>query len=496
MTIALVAGIVAPIVLYLYVSYKIALKTKVLGDQLPLSPGYQAQVATVGEFRASTVATSISLATVVLAFYELAPIFGFWLFWCVATTAIGIGVARLGAARIWSRISQYEQRPTLHQFLGREYNSEMAAIIGAACTALGFLGAFAVELSVGSRFLGGLLPGIPLSLIVAAIAVVMFGYTAAGGFRAAVVTDVLQMRAIWIMLAALGTYYAIVYSAPGNQAQLLQKLPANVYDFSWREGLGAFLIGIAIINIPTFLSDMGVWQRIGGSTSLGIVKGGLFGSVLGASVTWSLIIVLACLAIPLFPIKEGTNPLTVLMQQLGQGGLGYLMLLAIIIAGLLAAALSTASTLLIATTHVLYEDIFARRSKEKIGTRIGSAEELKISRAILLGAAIVSLLVVELLTHFGFTIADLIFAVYGAQLGLFPAVALALFGSKEKLARLGNWAAAAIGAGFFGGWLSAGYGKVVNNGDLVFLSPAVSLFVSIAILGIGWMLRSQRRPHH
>ena len=116
--------------------------------------------------------------------------------------------------------------------------------------------------------------------------------------------------------------------------------------------------------------------------------------------------------------------------------------------------------------------------------------ELAFSRSLLIGAALVSVMVVQVLIAVGFSIADLVFAVFGAQLGMVPAVVLALYGRAETLQRLGGWATLAVGAGFAAGWASAGFGKLWNDSNLIFLSPVVSLGVSSVILMCGLITRS------
>ena len=481
------------VVAYCAIAYRIHLRTKVLGDQLPIGKGFEAKVLTASEFSASTVATTISLSTVVLAYYELAPYLGLFLLWSVVTTALGIAVMRMSAPTIWKRINVYKHRPTLHEFLGTEFRSPGVAIVGAMCTALGFLGAFAVELSVGSRFLASFLPDIPTWIVIGTLTTVAFAYTAAGGFRAVIVTDVIQMKAIWVMILALVAYYVWRASEIGV-INFTRSIPPSIYNFSWREGLLAFLFGIFVINVPTFVSDMSIWQRISGSQDPGTVTKGMTRSIAGAAVTWGILAVVACLVPAIVLPKEGTNPLVALLNEMTTHGTVGAAFLFVVSGGLLAAMLSTASTQLIATTHTVYEDLVSHRRKHHVDERITSARELKVSRAILLGAAIIAVGVVEILGAVGFSIADLVFAVYGAQLGLFPAVALGLLRSREALQDLSRWAMASIALGFVAGWGSAGYGKMIGNGDLVFLAPVLSLVASSAVLGMGMMLTKRRVP--
>jgi hypothetical protein len=72
-------GLAASASICLVIAFKHSRAVKQIGDVLPVQLGHAAIVAHHKEFSASTVATSISLATVVVAFYELAPFLGLWL---------------------------------------------------------------------------------------------------------------------------------------------------------------------------------------------------------------------------------------------------------------------------------------------------------------------------------------------------------------------------------------------------------------------------------
>ncbi|MHC4720980.1 MAG: sodium:solute symporter family transporter, partial [Planctomycetota bacterium] len=464
-------------------------RTKGIADLLPVQLSRQARVANASEFSSSTVATTISLATVVMAFFELAGRFGAWLFWTVVTTSAGLLVVRFFAKRIWQRISVYDHRPTLHEFLGTEFNSELLSYVGAVCASLGFLFAFAVELTVGSKFFAALVPGVPTWLVVVVLSVVAFVYTALGGFRAVIVTDRVQMISIWLLLLALPAFYLSYVLAHGGWAENLAKIPSQILDFSYREGLWAFLLGIFVINVPAFISDMSIWQRIAAAQKNQTVTGGLARSVLSSAATWGLFAILACFAFMIVTPTGGVNPLISVVKVIGgtKGALAGFVLFFVTL-GLYGAMLSTASTQLIAVSHTLYEDVFSRLRKRALNDRLESKKELRLSRSILIAAAVISTILVQLLSLAGFSIADLVFAIYGAQLGLCPLVISCLLLDRKRIERVSNWAALAVGAGFVTGWGTAIYGRFTGNTSLVFLAPVCSLVVSAVILCTGFVV--------
>ncbi len=113
-----VSALLLAFIVYVTVGLWLGRRTKGIADLLPVQLSRQARVDSASEFSSSTVATTISLATVVMAFFELAGRFGVWLFWAVVTTSAGLLVVRFFAKRIWQRMSVYDHRPTLHEFLG------------------------------------------------------------------------------------------------------------------------------------------------------------------------------------------------------------------------------------------------------------------------------------------------------------------------------------------------------------------------------------------
>ena len=72
MLLAVILALSVSVVLYLGIGIWYGSSIRGLGDHLPVLRGGQARVVNHREFAASTVAATISLATVVVAFFELA----------------------------------------------------------------------------------------------------------------------------------------------------------------------------------------------------------------------------------------------------------------------------------------------------------------------------------------------------------------------------------------------------------------------------------------
>lgn len=492
MATVVITALLLSAVIYLIVGFALGKHNNNLADLFPIIFGRNAKVQTIDEFSTSTIATTVSLATIVLAYFELAGFFGVWLLWTALTTSIGMIIVSFASKRIWSKLSEYKHRPSMHEFIGVEFNSKRVALIASACTSIGFLLIFATELVVGSKFLAGLVPGIPQWVTVVFLSAIGFTYTLFGGFRAVIKTDQLQMKFIWALIISLGGYYIYYIFQNGGLQVNLDKMPKGIMDFSTKPGLGFFLFGLAVMNIPTHLSNMAVWQRISGAQKPEIVEKGIRKSIWGIALSWSLLSLLACFSYMIVTPTSNQTLLTDLLTAISVSAVGK-MVLFIVVIGLYGAMLSTASTNLIVVGHTLSEDIFAKFRKGSLQERVDSQKEFLFSRIILIGATLLSIFLVVGLKYFGFSIADLVFAIYGGALALFPPILAALYSNRKRLVSLSGFANAAVIFGFLFGWGAAIYGKVIGDGNLIFLSPCFSIFISGIIIIAGFVLKSNRQ---
>jgi Na+/proline symporter len=492
----ILSAIIISIVFYIGLGFFYKRDVFSIGDIIPVIRGRAAKVKGNKEFSSSTVATSISLATVILAFFDLIPSVGLLLFWAVITTSLGFLFFSLLSKRIWAKLSKYNHRPSLHEFIGTEFNSKQVGIVASLCTALGYLCMFATELTVGAQFLSGLIPFIPLWLIVTIIATVSFIYTGLGGFRVVVVTDRIQMWCIWVILATLLIFFGVRIYSMGGIEFLTSSVPKNIQSITWSIGLVPFILGLFTMNLFTYVTNMALWQRIAGSENPETVIVGMRKSVLQSAVSWGLFVVIAIGAFTVARPVQGTNFLITTMSNIYSYPSGKIVLFLVTL-GLYGAMLSTASTQLIAVSHTIYEDIIAPFRTMSLDDRIKSHKELKISRLIVLLSAVGAIAVVEILKLGGFSIADLAFSIYGAALSLAPAILVGLFFERQKLKSLSVWVTLSVVLGFTSAWGVAIYGNYISmpkNGNLVFLSPVVGLFISAIVLFIG-ILFNKARSH-
>lgn len=481
MEIVILSAILLSSAIFLGIGFRTSLGNKSLSDFIPITLG-KSHVRNSSEFSASTVATTVSLATIVISYFQLAGYFGIWLLWTVLTTAIGMYWLAKVSPLIQKKLSAYDHRPSLHEYLGAEYASGVVKVVGAICSSVGFLLIFATELLVGSRFLAFLVPSIPEWVTVMALSLVSVVYTFLGGYRAVIKTDNIMMNAIWALIIAFFVFigYGLFMADLGQ----LSQIPQATYDFSYRGGLIWFLVGIAIMNIPTHLSNMSIWQRIGASSDQDVVNDGLKRSTWMIAMAWGFLALVAVLGMAFVMPEDKTTYLYQFLQVFSSSTFG-LILLFIITVGLYAAMLSTASTLLIATVHTFYEDVIANFRSEEVTKKITSKGEFRTARITIIIATIIAVALVEGLKLIGFSISDLVFAIYGGALALFPPILLSLYLPSERLHQYSKHASIGVVLGFIVGWGIAIVGKFIGDDNMIFLSPTFGIAASALMLWVG-----------
>ena len=67
MEITVLSALLISAAIYLWIGFRLGKQTRDIGDLFPVRFGKNARVSTVSEFSTSTVATTVSLATIILA---------------------------------------------------------------------------------------------------------------------------------------------------------------------------------------------------------------------------------------------------------------------------------------------------------------------------------------------------------------------------------------------------------------------------------------------
>ena len=165
------------------------------------------------------------------------------------------------------------------------------------------------------------------------------------------------------------------------------------------------------------------------------------------------------------------------MKSLGSGGLVFVMLLFLFLLGLFSAMISTADSLLVVAGQIFSIDILKLDPEDTRPHLV-----MQKARIAMASIAIISFVIFMAFQLLQFDVVQLVFAIYGAQLAMFPAVFFALFFSKRfELSRARLSAVASIFCGFAGGWASALYGKLSGVLNWLYYAPVTALLSGMAV---------------
>ncbi len=452
---------------FLYISYKETRNIKSISDFLPIKRFMKAS-----EYKSTTVAAGMSLATVMIALINLSPFMGISLFITIITYATGFLALYYAIPKIQKLNFNNDTIPV---FLGKQYNSETVKRTSSVFSIIGYSSIFAMELIVGVTIFSPFFSNYALAFAIFFF-IFLLTYTLFSGFRGIVRTDIWQLRFIYFSIISL--FIFLINSFFNDNLGLSFKEIDTSLFFTWTAPL-SFCLGIAVMNIPAALSDIGTWQRVCSTKSASEAKNGLKSALLIFIFIWSSLIILGILyassgitskfGFESLPLMEG-----ILKSISVSNSIISLIILFGIISGLLSAMVSTADSLLISAAHTLYDGIILKENKD-----VFSIGNIRITITILGSISFLIFIVFHILT---LNVVQLVFAIYGAQLALFPSTFATLIlksSLKKDILKIG--AILSILIGFISAWICAIYGQYSGDANLQFYAPVVSLITSSII---------------
>ena len=415
----------------------------------------------------------MSLATVIIAFINLAPLLGMTLFVSVISYAASFLILYTCVNRI---MEANPANDTIQAYLGKSYGSPSVKNIALVFSLIGYVSIFSMELLVGVTILE---PFLGKGVLVFAFLYLIFIiiYSLISGYRAIIATDRWQLRFIIISLFSL-MMLAIIHTRSAvdiNIATIVSSM-----SHSWLP-VWPFIIGITVMNLPAPISDGGTWQRLCSTENPRSAKRGLLQIAPFFAGLWAFLVLFACYywrvaASQGFDASQETL-IAYIIQTLATSGPIFTALLFLFLLGLFSAMISTADSLLIVAGQIFSIDIMKLRPDS-------ADKQMIISKArIAMGSiAVLSFIIFTILHLLKFNVVQLVFAIYGAQLAMFPAVFFALFFAKRiELHKARHAAGASILAGFTGGWTSALFGKFSGASNWLYNAPATALVCGIII---------------
>jgi Na+/proline symporter len=471
-TVLVLAAVLLPCVLYMWLAFRERPNVKSLADFFPLTRHLEGAA-----YSRSTVSAGVSLATVILALVNLAPFLGLGLLVTIGSYALSFLFLRWGATTI---LRANPANDTLQGWLGTAYDSKGVRMTALLFSFVGYVSIFSMELLVGvtvlEPFVGKNIMSFALIYLV-----FMIAYSIISGFKAIVATEQWQFR---FVVAAVGVLVLMVPMLVfgGGKPVPLGEIATGLLK-SWTAPW-AFALGIICMNLPAPFADAATWQRLCATRSEEDARRGLGRAIPWFILIWGGLIVCAALISAIsvhlgaFDPAKGTL-MNHLMTTLAQGGSIGLGLLFLFVLGLFSAMITTADSLLLVSSQMFIQD-FRRIQPSKDAAK--NAHGLRAARTALAAIGLLSFGVFALFQWLKFDVVQLIFAIYGAHIALFPAVFAALF-LKRRLRLEKAWPAAAISTaiGFIAGWVGAIYGKNTGKTDWLYNAPAVSLIVASAL---------------
>lgn len=483
-TVLVFAAILLPCVLYVSLALRERPRVKSLADFFPLTRHLDGVV-----YSRSTVSAGVSLATVILTLVNLAPFLGLSLSVTIASYALSFLVLRWGAAAI---LRANPSNDTLQGWLGSSYSSSTLRYTALLFSFIGYVSIFSMELLVGVTVLEPFL-GRGVTAFAFVYLLFMIAYSVISGFRAIVATEQWQFRFVIAAVLVLVALVPLLAFGSGKSVAI-GGIAIGLFE-KWNAPW-SFVLGIICMNVPAPFADAATWQRLCATRSVQDARRGLGRAIPWFILIWGGLIVCASL-ISGIATQSGafdsskSSLMTFLISSLANGGPLHLGLLFLFMLGLFSAMITTADSLLLVSAQMYTQDlcrIFPESTPDARG--------LRVARTSLVVIAVLSFGLFGMFQWMQFDVVQLIFAIYGAHIALFPAVIAALF-LKERieLAKAAPAAWLSTACGFLSGWGLAIYGKSSGQMDWVYNAPAVSLVVAVVIFALvaapSWQSRSK-----
>lgn len=466
--IAVFVAVLLPAILYFAAAYRQRKNILDIRDFFPLK-----RSISTGEYRSTTIAAGMSLATVIIAFINLAPFLGITLFVSVISYAISFLLLYLCANRI---MEANPRNDTLQAYLGRSYGSPSVKYIALFFSLIGYVSIFSMELLVGVTVLQPFLGEKVLAFALVYLVFIIV-YSLMSGYRAIIATDRWQLRFIIIGLFSL-LILAIIHTqrAPDINVPVILSSMAKSWVPAW-----PFIIGIVVMNLPAPISDAGTWQRLCSTKDVHSAKRGLLHIAPLFAALWAFILLFACYYWHVAASQgfEASKELLInyIMQVFATSGPIFTILLFLFVLGLFSAMISTADSLLIVAGQIFSIDIMRLNPEDGNPQRV-----MRKARTAMALIAVISFILFAALHFLQFDVVQLVFAIYGAQLAMFPAVFFSLFFARKiVLARARYAAGASILVGFFAGWTSALYGKFSGATNWLYNAPVTALVSGMVV---------------
>jgi sodium/pantothenate symporter len=419
-------------------------------------------------FGANLTFTSIFLILSDEAYKRGAWVFAIPVCWLIGTLVLAL---------IYPKIRPFIQEgKTLHQVLGKSFNSSSIQKWASLWTIVAFVGTITLEFYGGIRLLQwAQMPFFQAVSLAMFLAFVVAAFTATGGFRGVAFADIiLDIVTLAGTIILLGWVYYFPVAVTSHQV-----ISTGTQTIGLGENI-MFVVGMIIIFIPFQLCALDSWQRFAAwnnnnkkqTTPKWLFIGSLF-LCLAYCVPILIGITLKTHGVV---VGVADHPLKVFLDSIHLPPVS----IGIVFAGFLAAIFSTADELLnCCALSFLFDTIQIPRSDPK---RSESQEkQIVISGQLYTGLfALVSAGLAILAIKFERNISDMAIAVFSGQVLFTVPLMLALFFPQKamKLAKTAKWS---MIAGFIGIVFLVALGWMQNDRSISDAAPIGGMLISLLI---------------
>lgn len=329
---------------------------------------------TRGHYVATLTASNAALANILFLYAYWGYVYGIWAwFWGAVFWGVGFLLFAVASARTQLSVLANPLCPELgfNEIVGRQFNSAKIVKATALVSGLAFLFLLTLELNVGSKVFSGFTtntsPPSPymLGLLLGSVLAM---YCAFGGMRAVIKTDVVQL--IFILFGCIALIVTVIRCLPPGLSLLqLVKVSAQqnpIFEISWR--FTPFVIGSLFSWGLWFLCTMDMWQR---TIAISIDRRVLGIKAILPSFLLLLLITLSGVLAGVFlkqqigapfPPKYPLVDYLHAVYALAANDQILAVLLGVVVAGFVAAMLSTVDTYLVIVAHALGLDFSGTKS--------------------------------------------------------------------------------------------------------------------------------------
>jgi SSS family solute:Na+ symporter len=261
---------------------------------------------------------------------------------------------------------------TLPDILKKAYGNRVA-LPAAVVIAIAWCGVVAAQMTAGALLMSGILP-LDYAWSLAVVAVVFVLYTYWGGQLSVIRTDSWQFA---LFVGGLAVCLALLYAAAqGQGSSLAEAIPEGHIRFPVSEGFAWYDLVVfypLIVGLP-YLAGPDIYSRVLCARDTAAARKAALTAAAAVVPISFLLAVLGMLIRARFPAIAAESALPTAVSQLVPAGLAGL-----VVAGFLAAVMSSADTTLISASTILSLNVFGA------GDGLSRERQLRLTRLALVG---------------------------------------------------------------------------------------------------------------